>query len=136
MIKDFLMTILNKEFHNSCEEGFTLLEVMVAMAILAASLTAVYQLQMQSISMSAESRFKTSAALLAQSKMQEIETSNSLNNRTENGDFGANYPLYSWRLEITDTNMQQLKKIIVTVLNKAYVNDSNYSLILYKTSGN
>ncbi len=127
---------MNKNLRNSCGGGFTLLEVMVAMAILAISLTAVYQLQMQSISMSAESRFKTSAALLAQSKMEEIEASNSLNNRTENGDFGAGYPLYSWKLEITDTNLQQLKKIIVTVFNKAYVNDGNYTLILYKTSGN
>ena len=51
--------------------GFTLMEVMIAMTILAIALIAIYQLQSQSISMSTDSRFMTTAALLAQSKMVE-----------------------------------------------------------------
>ena len=47
--------------------GFTLLEVMIAMAILAITLVAVYQSQSQSISMAGNSRFLTTASLLAQS---------------------------------------------------------------------
>ncbi len=41
--------------------GFTLLEVMIAMAILAISLVAVYQSQSQSLSMASDSRFLTTA---------------------------------------------------------------------------
>jgi general secretion pathway protein I len=116
--------------------GFTLLEVMVAMAILAMALAGVYQLQSQSISMATESRFLTSAALLAQSKMTDIEAATTLNSPSENGDFGPDYPQYNWRLEITDIELSQLKKIVVTVSNKAFVNGGSYTLILYKAMAN
>ena len=49
------------------------MEVMLAMAILAIALVSVFQSQSQSISMAADSRFLTTAALLAQSKMAEVE---------------------------------------------------------------
>ncbi len=104
--------------------------------ILATALVAVYQLQSQSISMATESRFKTSAALLAQSKMTDIEAEPSLNNRTEEGDFGLNYPQYSWRLAVTDTELPQFKKIEVTVVNKAFIGGGKYKLVLYKATGN
>jgi general secretion pathway protein I len=116
--------------------GFTLLEVMVAMAILAMSLAGVYQLQSQSISMATESRFRTSAALLAQSKMTDMEAAATLRNRSEDGDFGPDYPQYSWRLEVTDTELPQFKKIVVTVFNSAFVNGGSYTLILYKATVN
>lgn len=115
--------------------GFTLLEVMVAMAILAISLVAVYRLQSQSISLAVESRFKTSAALLAQSKMAEIEAVPLLNNRTEDGDFGPDYPQYSWRLAITDTEFPLFKRIEVTVSNNVFTSGGSYRLILYRVMG-
>jgi type II secretion system protein I len=116
--------------------GFTLLEVMVAMAILAMALVAIYQLQSQSISLAVESRFKTSAALLAQSKMAEVETAAILSNHTEEGDFGPDYPQYGWRLEISATDLPQFKKIDVTVVNKTFVSGGSYKLILYKATAN
>jgi general secretion pathway protein I len=115
--------------------GFTLLEVMVAMAILAISLVAVYQLQSQSISLATESRFRTSAALLAQSKMTEMEAMATLSNRSEDGDFGPDYPQYNWRMEVTDTGFPGWKKIEINVMNKAFVRGDSYKLILYKTTG-
>jgi general secretion pathway protein I len=115
--------------------GFTLMEVMVAMSILAMSLVAVYRLQSQSISLATESRFKTSAALLAQSKMADIEASAVLTNRTDSGDFGPDYPQYTWLLEISDTELVQFKKIDITVVNKSFVTGGSYKLILYKTTG-
>ena len=53
--------------------GFTLLEVMIAMAILATTLVVVFQSQSQSISTTGIARFQTTASLLAQSKIAEIE---------------------------------------------------------------
>ena len=115
--------------------GFTLLEVMVAMAILALTLVAVFQLQSQSISLAGESRFRTSAALLAQSKMADIEAAAGLATRKEEGDFGPDYPQYSWRLEISDTGLPRFKKIEVTVMNKAFATGGRYTLIFYKATG-
>ena len=115
--------------------GFTLLEVMIAMAILAIALVAIFQMQSQSISMSTDSRFMTTAALLAQSKMVEAEAESTLTNRREDGDFGPDYPQYIWHLEVGDTQLQQFKKIEVTVTNKLFIKRGKYSLVLYKTPG-
>ena len=116
------------------EEGFTLMEVMVAMAILAIALVSIFQLQSQSISMATDSRFMTTAALLAQSKMVEVETRSSLSNQGESGDFGPDYPQYIWHLVISDTQLQQFKKIEVIVTNKLFISRGTYKLILYKKS--
>jgi len=115
--------------------GFTLMEVMIAMAILAIALVAIFQLQSQSISMSTDSRFMTTAALLAQSKMVEVEAVSTLTNHKEDGDFGPDYPQYTWRLEVGDTQLQQFKKIEVTVINKVFIKGGTYKLVLYKTTG-
>ena len=115
--------------------GFTLMEVMIAMAILAIALVAVFQLQSQSISMSTDSRFMTTAALLAQSKMVEVEAGSALVSHSEDGDFGPDYPQYTWHLEVGDTQLQQFKKIEVKVINKLFISGGTYKLVLYKTAG-
>ncbi|MCU0593194.1 MAG: prepilin-type N-terminal cleavage/methylation domain-containing protein, partial [Desulfobacterales bacterium] len=46
-------------------QGFTLLEVMVALGIMAIVLVSVYRLHSQTLAMSVESRFYTQAPLLA-----------------------------------------------------------------------
>ncbi len=116
-------------------KGFTLMEVMIAMAILAIALVAVFQLQSQSISMSTDSRFMTTASLLAQSKMVEVEAGSTLVNHSEDGDFGPDYSQYTWHLEVGDTPMPQFKKIEVTVTNKLFTSGGTYKLVLYKTTG-
>lgn len=116
-------------------KGFTLMEVMVAMAILAIALVAVFHLQSQSISMATDSRFMTTASLLAQSKMVEAETASTLSNQTDTGDFGPDFPQYTWRTQISDTQLAQFKKIEVTVTNNLFIRRGTYTLILYKRSG-
>ena len=115
--------------------GFTLLEVMIAMAILAIALVAVFQMQSQSISMSGESRFRTTASLLAQSKMVELESSAALGNQNKKGDFAPDYPEYGFTLQITDTQISRLKKIEVTVFNTLRPGGQAYQLVFYKTDG-
>ena len=92
-------------------DGFTLLEVMVAMSILAMALVAVLQMQSQSISMATESRFLTTASLLAQSKMAGIEAEPSLGNQNQKGYFAPDYPEYVWTIDVTDTQMSKLKSL-------------------------
>ena len=115
--------------------GFTLMEVMIAMAILAIALVAIFQSQSQSISMSTDSRFMTTASLLAQSKMVEVEAASTLDNQTKDGDFGPDYPEYTWHLEVGDTQLPQFKKIEITVTNKLFIVRGTYRLVLYKTAG-
>ena len=113
-------------------KGFTLLEVMIAMAILAIALVAVFQSQSQSISMAGDSRFLTTAALLAQSKMTEIEAVDMMNVKTGNGDFGGGFPDYIWYVEVKDTELANVKKIELTVTHRRMTRNNNYLLELYR----
>lgn len=108
------------------------MEVMIATAILAIALVSIFQLQSQSISMATDSRFMTTATLLAQSKMVEVEARSFLSNQSEAGDFGTDYPQYTWRLQISDTKLPQFKKIEITVNNNLFLSRGTYTLTLYK----
>ena len=112
--------------------GFTLLEVMIAMAILAVALVAVYQSQSQSLSMAGSSRFLTTASLLAQSRMAGIDAADPREVVADKGDFGDDFPDYRWQVEIGETENALLKKIILTVTNSRMAVRNNYRLTLYK----
>jgi general secretion pathway protein I len=112
--------------------GFSLLEVMIAMAILAISLVAVYQSQSQSLSMAAGARFLTTASLLAQSRMAEIDAADPRGVTAGNGDFGEDFLDYHWQVELEQTEIAVLKKIILTVTNSRMVVRNTYVLVLYK----
>ena len=89
--------LLNRE-----EYGFTLLEVTVAMAIIAIALTAMLSSQSQSLSLANEAKFSTTATLLAQSKMAEFETVKPEDLVSDSGDFGENFPNYFWEMKVID----------------------------------
>ena len=112
--------------------GFTLLEVMLAMAILAIALVAVFQSQSQSISMAGQARFATTASLLAQSKMAEVETMDPGEINADSGDFGDDFPDYSWKVDVTETQVENVKKIEVTVTNERMTLNNSYRLVLYR----
>jgi len=114
------------------KKGFTLLEVMVALAILAIALVAVFQLQSQNLSLAEEVRFLTTASLLAQGKMAEIEAIKLKDLRAGEGDFGDEFPDYRWRLEVKDTVLTTLKKIELTVQNLRLKARGAYTIELYK----
>jgi general secretion pathway protein I len=84
------------------EQGVTLLEVMVALGIVAIVLVAVYRLQMQSIAMDRIAAFHTQAPLLAQQLVAEVELQAPDFPASDNGDFGEDFPGYTWRLETAD----------------------------------
>ena len=91
-------------------KGFTLLEVMIAVALIAIALTTLLGSQSQSVSFANSAKFETLAALLAQGKMSEIalqqETLSS-----ESGDFGDDYPGYAWEVEVSDVSIEGVDNI-------------------------
>lgn len=109
-----------------------MLEVMIAMAILAIALVAVFQSQSQSISMAGHSRFLTTASLLAQSKMTEIEATDPRGVHSDNGDFGEKFSDYAWRVEVKNTQLENVKKIELTVTHNRMTRNNNYLLELYR----
>lgn len=119
--------------------GFTLLEVMIAVAVMAIALMALLGSQSQGLSLANESRFNTTASLLAQGKMAEIEAiTDQRNLASDSGDFGDDFPDYAWELSVSnvsfegaDTVSDRLKQIDLEV---RYVPDTRYrcQLRLYR----
>ena len=90
--------------------GFTLLEIMVSISIIALVLVSVYRLHAQTISMHQSARFYTTAPLLAQNKMTEFEIK-PLDELTDDfGSFGDEFPGYNWKITINDVESQALGK--------------------------
>ena len=89
--------------------GFTLIEMMVAVSIIAIVLLAVYRLHSQTLLMNLSARFYTVAPLLAQSKLAELETSTVSELLEGSGDFGEDYTGYNWEISISDIESEQLE---------------------------
>jgi general secretion pathway protein I len=102
--------------------GFTLLEIMVAVSIIAIVLVAVYRLHSQTLLMNQSVQFYTTAPLLAQRRLAEIELQPSFVLAEEAGNFGEEFASYSWKVSVTDvasemleSTAEDLKRIDVTV---------------------
>ena len=97
-----------KILHN---KGFTLLEIMIAVAILAVALVTLLGSQSQSVFFANSARFETMAALLAQSKMSEITIQAADSLSSDSGDFGEDYPGYAWEATVSDVSIEGLDAI-------------------------
>lgn len=111
-----------KLIHSSANRGFTFLEIMVALAIIAIVLVTVYQLQSQSLSAEYISRFHVNAPLLARQKISEIESLPLNEVNDDSGGFGKQFPGYTWQVttesvisELLEDEADNLRKIEVTV---------------------
>ena len=118
--------------------GFTLLEVMIAVAILAVSLMALMSLQSQALLASARAEKISISTWLAQQKMAEIllEIEKGVlkgefpDEKEEQGNFENQFPDFFWRLKITrvelpmpegvqDEMMLQAMKMLTEELSKS-----------------
>lgn len=89
--------------------GFTLLEVVIALAILAVTLTVLYGSQSQSLSLAVESKFNTTAALLSTLKLAELEAGVTELQDGE-GEF-EDYPHFSWKVEINEPDFLDIEAL-------------------------
>ncbi len=86
----------------SANPGFTLLEVMIAVAILAIGLTTLFGSQSQSVSLAGQAKFNTIAPQLARLKLSELQTQTD-EIVSNNGDFEEGFDGYSWAVEVDDS---------------------------------
>ena len=84
------------------EAGFTLLEIMVAVAIIAISFVSLLGSQSQSISIAAISRFEITASMLARQKMAEIQTADFEELSTAEGNFEDYFADFHWQTEVSE----------------------------------
>jgi len=96
-------------------QGFTLLEVLVAVAILAIAMVAILKANVQSLDKLTRTRETSTASLLAASKLAEIEAAGAVNWTELRGDFGEDYPDYIWEVETSSTEVEGLVRVAVVV---------------------
>lgn len=108
-----------KEFNHSRRKGFTIIEAVVAVAILSIAFVAIIQIFPGTIGLNTNSKRLTVATHLAQQKLEEfvatpysyisLESDPSFTNFTESGFYD-----FAWKAKITQEDTD-LKKIEVTV---------------------
>jgi len=99
--------------------GFTLLEVMVALAVIAFALVGLLGLQARNVKMIARGQNLTRATLLAReliSQIQvEVETKGFQGLGDSRGVFDG-YPGYRWEREVLSTGLDELREVVVRVI--------------------
>ncbi len=103
----------------SSKNGFTLIEVMIALVVVAIALTALLSLANRTILVQAEQQNLTRATQLAAGKMTEYETMHRLGRDSDIADtgiFAEPFSRYRWEIAFADTALPEVMQVTVTVL--------------------
>ncbi len=99
--------------------GFTLLEVMVSLAIVALSLTAVAAAMNQMIGTATTMQERTYASWIAQNKIAEMRLANVMPEvSTSSGEVEFGNTRWIWRAVVSETGVDNFRRIDVTVSNE------------------
>lgn len=93
--------------------GFTLIEMMVTLAVLAVSLVALLGLRNRTATLSAHARHITEATLLARKQIAETSLSGFPGLGIRHGNFSET--AYLWREEVRQTPFDLVRELILTV---------------------
>jgi len=113
-----------------------LLEVVIAVAVVAVGLVTLVQTQNGNIALVAESEHITVATLLAQRHMAELVIADSLALQEESGNFadadgGGEFAPYRWTHRITETARERLRQVEVTVSWEPHAPAHSVTLVTY-----
>jgi general secretion pathway protein I len=95
--------------------GFTLVEVMAAVVLVAIVLPVVMRGISLATSLGDTARRRAEAAVLAHSKLHELVVTQGWQMSTMSGDFGEDNPDYKWSAEVKDWDASTLKELDVHV---------------------
>ena len=105
--------------------GFTLIEVMVALTIVAFSLTAVAASMNQMIDAANAMRERTYASWIAQNKIVEMRLANTVPEvNTTSGDVDYANSTWSWRAVVSETGIENFMRVDVSITHL----DSEYTI--------
>ena len=97
------------------DTGFTLLEVMVALAIIATALVTLLGSHLMSLNLAMTHKEQTLAAMLAREKMQESLTIPFDLLEDDSGDFTPARPEIGWETVVTEADIDNLKEVRIII---------------------
>ena len=99
------------------DHGFTLLEIIICLGLIALVLVAVFHLQAQNLDLQSEAQFMTTATCLLQERLSQIQAQEKIEEGTNSGDFGKDYPDYAYKQEVSEVpDTETLYKVKVAVI--------------------
>ncbi len=117
--------------------GFTLIEVLAAMLLIGIVIPVAMQGITAATRAGSIARHRTDAATLADAKMAELNVTNAWDGGTLNGDFGPDFPGYTWAAtvgawagDVNATGLQQLD-VKVTWLDRGSQSSVTVSSLVY-----
>lgn len=114
--------------------GFTILEVLIALAIIAIVLITCVRAQNQNIRLHQLSRDITIATILARQKMGEIELAGFPELGENEGDFEDTFPRFTWKTTVSMTPFEEARRIDLSVLWKEGTWERRVDVIAYITN--
>ncbi len=118
------------------DSGFTLVEVLVAVAIITIGFFGIYSLHIQSIAANSTIRFHLKAPMLAQQKMSEFDTA--LSDVSEaSGEFDGDFAGFSWKTtpkEIESETLGSASEKLVSYDLEIFDDSSSYMINVYRYS--
>lgn len=117
------------------DKGFTLLEVMIAVSIMAIALVALFGSQSRSLSQATEAHFNNRAPMLASIKIAELQ-SRIIPLESNQGDFEDDFSHFSWEIEVSDAalnsfqSLENIENPLQQVSVKVFWKETNYSYTL------
>lgn len=115
--------------------GFTLLEVLVAVAVLGLALVSLLSLHVRNIDLIGRDQRITEATLLARALMSEVESGPFPDLGVESGDFEVDYPErypdLRWEREVTPTPVPNVREVRVRVFRGEEESGDDVTLTYY-----
>ncbi len=97
-------------------KGFTLLEVVIALAIMAGTLLTLLGAFNHHLAIVGRDREETVSLLLARGKLEELEMNSPESLTPQEGTFAPERPDISWKLSVAPTAITGLRQLTLTVL--------------------
>jgi general secretion pathway protein I len=114
--------------------GFTILEVLIALAIIAIVLITCVRAQNQNIRLHQLSRDITIATILARQKMGEIELVGFPELGENEGDFEDTFPRFTWKTAVSMTPFEEARRTDLSVIWKEGTRERRVDVIAYITN--
>lgn len=96
-------------------DGFTIIEVLVALVLLGIAVMMTVQLTTQNQSALSQTRRQDTAIILAREKLFELEEDGISASTGKSGDFGEDYPTFSWKASAHATDISECYRLQLTI---------------------